>query len=196
PKVDGLAAPAPDRGGLARGGPPGGGHKDAHVLADEILDPVAVQLGFGRVRVEDPARHVRDRDPHLDGLHRLLQTPQSHEGLPAPPRPGGGGPRAPPGGAPGSPPARHSSPTSHPRPPHTVSSRRGAASRRAVDSVRTRVTADWVARCASARLRCVMSRAIAEAPAIFPLASRMGETVREIVTLRPSCRTRTVSKCS
>ncbi len=49
---------------------------------------------------------------------------------------------------------------------------------------------------ASMRLRCVMSRAIDEAPTIRSLASRTGETVTETSMRRPFFATRVVSKCS
>jgi hypothetical protein len=49
-------------------------------------------------------------------------------------------------------------------------------------------------RSASTRRRSVMSRAILEAPMMRPLASRTGETVREISMRVPSLRTRSVSK--
>ena len=45
----------------------------------------------------------------------------------------------------------------------------------------------------SARLRSVMSRAILEAPMMFPPSSRMGEMVVDILIRRPSLQTRMVS---
>ncbi len=49
---------------------------------------------------------------------------------------------------------------------------------------------------ASIRLRCVISRAIAEAPTMRSLAPRTGETVTDMSIRRPFLASRTVSKCS
>ena len=53
-----------------------------------------------------------------------------------------------------------------------------------------------LASCCSARLRSEISRAIFDAPTTTPSALRIGETLSEMGTSRPSRACRTVSKCS
>ena len=63
-------------------------------------------------------------------------------------------------------------------------------------SVKMPVTACSAFRKRSDRLRCVMSRAMADAPVTMPLPSRMGEMLSSTSIRRPSLRTRTVSKAA
>jgi hypothetical protein len=60
-------------------------------------------------------------------------------------------------------------------------------------SFMVRSASDCSLSCLSRRLRSVMSRAIFDAPRIFPSGPRMGETVSEMSMSVPSLRRRTVS---